>query len=79
MDKLEKEILKERFSHPNCMYCKFLNTSGFFYKCNKQNKRFLLNNIIRAKKCSIYFPRLNDLKMAAKVKKELDWHGAKSI
>lgn len=79
MDKLEKEILKERISHPNCMYCRFLSTGGFFYKCDKQNKRFLLNNIMRAKKCSTYFPRLNDLKMAVKVKKELELHGAKPI
>ena len=79
MDKLEREIFKERMFHPNCMYCKFLNSSGFFYRCNKSNKRFLLNNISRAKKCSEYFPRTNDLKMAVRVKKELELYDSTRI
>lgn len=72
MDKLEKQILKERLQRPNCMYCKHLNINTFFYVCKQTNKKFLFNNIFRAKKCQKYFPKLTDLKLAAQIKKELN-------
>ena len=79
MDRLEKEILKERMSHPNCMYCRFLNVDRFLYRCEKKNTKFLFNNIMRAKKCDEYSPNLNDLKLAVKVKKELNLYDARKI
>lgn len=70
--KTKEDILNYRTKHPNCIYCEYLNGNRFFYFCEKTKVKFLFNNICRAKKCKEYFPKVKDLKLAVRVKEELN-------
>lgn len=69
----KEDIFLFRIKHPNCMYCDFLiNNHPIIYYCEKRKNGFLFCNKIRAKHCSNYKPRIDDLDLAIETLKRLE-------
>lgn len=63
----EEKVIQYRTKHPNCLYCQYLARDRYIlYYCQAKQKTFLIGNRIRAWKCPLYTPRLDDLDFAVR-------------
>jgi hypothetical protein len=67
----KEKVIQYRIKHPNCLYCQYLSKDRYIlYHCQAKQKTFLVGNRVKARKCPLYTPQVDDLDFAVKAFKE---------